>query len=96
MESHTPASDVYALGILLWEVLSSKFAYTEGDYTDMWRDVRNTRIRADVRAMKRPDLEAAPEEVRDIIAAAWAHEREERPTCAEILLVLNEWWTAAK
>jgi serine/threonine protein kinase len=78
---NSAASDVYALGIMLWEMLNEKNerAYECGppfSQEDVLRGVR-------------PSIGLLPESLRGIISQCWYADAAQRPTCATILVDLQ-------
>uniref|UniRef100_A0A0G4IAY4 Protein kinase domain-containing protein n=1 Tax=Chromera velia CCMP2878 TaxID=1169474 RepID=A0A0G4IAY4_9ALVE len=75
----TEKADVYALGFLLWELLSGKRA---------WEGKCREEIRVCVLNGERPSLEEIPEELRPLVSCMWRQNAAERPTaeeCAQFL-----------
>jgi serine/threonine protein kinase len=92
LKNKSRSSDVYSLAIVMWELFSNKFVYD--DFKDNQNNAldpkaRNDRIRAEVKAGKRPDLKLVPEKVREIIDAMWHPIRERRPSCTQVLEALK-------
>jgi serine/threonine protein kinase len=73
--SFSTASDVFALGVLAWEVASCQTPYVGQDASTMI---------ACVRAGKRPlQPQAAPREFAQLIERCWAHEPADRPSASD-------------
>ncbi|CAF1677351.1 unnamed protein product [Rotaria magnacalcarata] len=77
MGKHTEASDIYALGVVLWELATGSEPYEEAD---------DSMISAFVLRGERLDIPGGiPSRFRELISRAWVHEPQRRPTCQELL-----------
>eukprot|EP00793_Prasinoderma_coloniale_P005953 PRCOL_00004427-RA len=77
----SPASDVYALGMVLWELVARQCP---------WDGVEPADIKTRVCAGERPPQPlSCPRELRDIIETCAAHTPGERPTALEVLAALR-------
>lgn len=75
------ATDVYAFGITIWEVLKG---------IEPFSNVPVLAITVHVLRGARPELDPAwPAEVRDLIENCWANEPAKRPTMAEVSTQLS-------
>ena len=82
MGRHTEASDVYALGVVFWELATEREPYEEAD---------DAMISAFVlRGARLPIPKNIPSSFTDLISRAWMHEPEKRPTCQELLSLMRE------
>ena len=82
MGRHTESSDVYALGVVLWELATECEPYEEAD---------DATIRAFVLGGNRlAILKNIPSSLANLISKAWMHEPERRPTCQELLNLMKE------
>ncbi|CAF3754058.1 unnamed protein product [Rotaria socialis] len=82
MGRHTEASDVYALGIVLWEVATRCEPYEDAD---------ESTIRTFVKDGDRLDIPAnVPEYFAELITQSWAQDPKERPTCQKLLYVFEQ------
>jgi len=82
-EIATPAADVWAVGVMLWEALAGRHPFRSSDAAGTAR-----RIKAGVPPLEaiRPDL---PERLRDTIASALAADPARRPTAAKLAAELR-------
>jgi tRNA A-37 threonylcarbamoyl transferase component Bud32 len=79
---HTEASDVYALGIVFWELATGCEPYEDAD---------DTTISAYVRGGDRMEIpEDVPDSFTELITKAWAQEPKQRPTCQQLLHFVKE------
>lgn len=72
----TEKSDVYALGIFIWELLSR-----EVPFGDVSNDLDVIKL---VKEEKRPGIEGWPELIADIITMCWEQHPAARPTAAKV------------
>ncbi|CAM4947577.1 unnamed protein product [Rotaria socialis] len=77
MGKHTEASDIYALGVVLWELATESEPYEDSDLSTISAFV----LRGD--RLDIPD--GIPSRFRELISRAWVHEPQRRPTCQELL-----------
>ncbi|CAF0886905.1 unnamed protein product [Adineta steineri] len=79
---HTEASDVYAMGIVLWELATGCEPYADTDVS-MISDC--------VRQGQRMDIPSnVPSSFAKLISKAWAQEPQKRPSCLELLNAIKE------
>lgn len=79
---HTEASDVYALGIVFWELATGWEPYEDAD---------DTTIAACVKGGDRMEIPTdIPDSFAELITKAWAHEPSQRPTCQQLVHLLKE------
>ncbi|CAF3416130.1 unnamed protein product [Rotaria sp. Silwood1] len=82
MGKHTEASDVYALGIVFWELATACEPYEDAD---------EIVIRAFVLSGDRLEIPAnVPNSFAELIVSAWTHEAQQRPTCQQLLHLIKE------
>ncbi|CAF1146012.1 unnamed protein product [Rotaria sp. Silwood1] len=82
IERHTEASDVYALGVVLWELGTGCEPYAEADDSTISTFV----LRGD--RLNIPGT--IPHSFAEMISRAWAHEPQNRPTCQQLLSSVKE------
>nr|XP_039260781.1 receptor-interacting serine/threonine-protein kinase 1-like [Styela clava] len=76
----TIKSDVYAFGILQWEILTDKISYEELDNALIAFHVANRELRPDISQVPH----VLPEELINMMEASWAQEPSDRPTFEEL------------
>jgi serine/threonine protein kinase len=82
MGKHTEASDVYALGMVFWELATGREPYEDAD---------ESMISAFVLRKDRLDIPTnIPSSFVELISSAWAHEPQQRPTCQQLLRLIKE------
>jgi mitogen-activated protein kinase kinase kinase 7 len=82
MGRHTESSDVYALGVVFWELASGYEPYEDAD---------DATISAYVRKGDRlPIPENIPELFAELITNTWAQEPSQRPNCQQLIHLLKE------
>lgn len=77
---YTKAGDVYAFGIIVYEIITSKFPYKGCSFFAFMRQVASG---------ERPSLLGIPEAYKDLISSCWSQNEHERPTFDEIVEVLK-------
>ena len=82
MGRHTESSDVYALGVVLWELATECEPYEEADDATICAFVKG--------GDRLPIPKNIPGSFSDLISRAWMHEPEKRPTCQELLSLMRE------
>lgn len=81
-KSPTPASDVYAFGIILWELCTLK---------EPFQNISSPLLRKTVgRRRLRPSLKNVNSELAEIMTQCWAHNPEDRPTFPELARMLDD------
>lgn len=82
MKTYMDKSDIYSLGIIYWELASHLIPYDGHE---------NNVIREFVLAGDRLEIPSStPLNFRIIIEKCWAHQPEDRPTCSDLIRMLNE------
>ncbi|CAF4628027.1 unnamed protein product, partial [Rotaria sp. Silwood2] len=82
MGKHTEASDVYALGVVLWELGTGYEPYEEAD---------DSTISAFVLRGDRLDIPTnIPSSFAELVSKAWAHEPQKRPSCQQLLSLMRQ------
>ncbi|CAF1391596.1 unnamed protein product [Didymodactylos carnosus] len=82
MKKYTDKSDVYSLGTVFWELVSGEIPY---------HDAQESAIRLGVIAGERLEIPThVPNDFRIIIEKCWSHNPHDRPSCHNILCMLNE------
>ncbi|CAF2939728.1 unnamed protein product [Rotaria sp. Silwood2] len=77
-EKHTTASDVYALGVVFWELATRCIPYEHND---------DAVISVGVMAQQRLDIPVdVPPDFASLIQKSWSHEPTQRPSCEELIL----------
>lgn len=95
LESPTAAADIYALGIIMWEVCAQALPYRD------LPNLRNPAVQVPglVVSGKRPTMEALPADIpaalKQLMQDCWAGKPEARPTAAAVLSRLQEISAAA-
>ena len=81
---HTTASDVYSLGIVLWEISTCKLPFLDKE--------DEIQIVAHVSSGDRLPIDnnAAPSNYNDIIEKCWAQNASDRPTASQVVHLLKE------
>ena len=83
-KSATPASDVYALGVVLWEILTLQIPY-DGDDDET--------IRESIKGGRDDKLAIPPErdpKIRSLLHACWSNDPMKRPTAMEIMHAIKK------
>jgi TPR repeat protein len=75
---HTPASDVYAFGIVMWEALTAQIPYQKEEFN-------TDQISGFVLAGKRPDIpDGTPNWYQQLMKRCWSQNPQDRPKAEEI------------
>ena len=78
---HSRACDIYALGIVMWEIMTGESPY---------KGWNTARITAQVILGNRPELPAdLPQSIQDCIKQAWHKNPKERQTAQQLVLQLQ-------
>ena len=82
---HTERSDVYALGMVFWEISSRQFPFQEYENSK-----QSELLRQSIREGERPTIpQETPPTFAALIARCWAQRAEDRPVCADIVKALR-------
>ncbi|CAM4865410.1 unnamed protein product [Rotaria socialis] len=81
--SYTEKSDVYSMGILMWEALSN----SEIPYSYIADEDRVVKVKLDNEKLKRPHI--CNQQLWSLMEACWEHERELRPNFEDIIYRLS-------
>jgi tRNA A-37 threonylcarbamoyl transferase component Bud32 len=88
----TPKSDVYSIGIVLWEMvhrlMCGKHERPFGEYKEIVHDFQVI-VKAATKSLRPTIPEKCPESVSNVIRMCWRDKPEERPTCSELLEILE-------
>lgn len=81
----SPATDIYSLGIVLWELLSGQLPYR----AESWQQAANMHMNEPVPAF-RPRV-PCPAHISDVLCGALAKEREKRPSLRQLRASFSRW-----
>jgi serine/threonine protein kinase len=89
----TTKSDVYSIGIVLWEMvnrlLAGKHDRPFAEYKDIQHDFQVI-VKAATKKL-RPTIPATcPEPIANLIKFCWHERQEDRPSCADLLVILEK------
>lgn len=77
----TPMSDIYALGVVFWEIVARQEA---------WKGVKTAKLVEGVEKNVRPSIpNDCPKALEMIIKKCWVHKYESRPTASKVLELLK-------
>jgi serine/threonine protein kinase len=78
---HTEKADVYSFGVVMWEVLTRRMPYEEGNMMSVAMDVLQG---------KRPAVPAdCPPKFAEVMRRCWHQKPHKRPTMDDVLMYLN-------
>lgn len=81
-ELYTPSSDIYSLGVVLWEIMTLQEPFPNLTFAQIATRVGRQNCRLDLPL-------SIPPRVRSLISNMWLPAREERPTAKDIVLELQ-------
>jgi len=87
-KSYSFSSDVYAFGMICWELIVRKQPFSE---FHMWSEIENAVVHG-----MRPELPSAPKEWNGILTNCWKSQPSERPSLGEITSILSELETSSE
>jgi serine/threonine protein kinase len=84
----TPASDIFSLALLMWELIEGEIPFHDMPNLDgmlpiLWQDGRRP-------PMESANFEQAPRMLRSLIERCWLGDRRRRPTAAQVVDALDE------
>jgi len=87
-------TDVYAIGIIIWQIFTTEFPYplylyikdSDDAILKLKKNVAIHGLRPDI------DKESIPDSIKKLIVTCWSHKQEDRPYLHQVISVLDSAW----